>query len=429
MKLILVELNLFEIEPHGENTQREVRQQRIITRVYIILILLILVTLTLNFSVTTEIHVETVKNPSISYFAYLESHYGLSLQCPCSNIVIPYDTFFTIEPYYHQMCTSDFVSETWLELLTAARLITRIFSNLAFANNAGSQFFLLSTLCKNAKEIVANAYQVFRAYTFITTQVINEERFRLETEQIFNNWQIATVNNYIRTIELIRSIHHGNHLAGAYSNSQIDLSGSPSTFPAIFLLNSSYYYGQCNCMFNASCRSLMEVHDVTSTMPSRFFDIPNFYVGCSRLEGLLSSTMECFYDQTCLDGINRRTFSWYTGPKNFTLLNSSLNSPNETVQFVANRLFVDMWDRNISYNNYYTACAPLSCTYEYTHRRSLVSIITAVLGIFGGLTTALKILLIIFLRLISKVRQNKHFFGPTIRSLLPHRVMGKSYWH
>ena len=412
LKKILVELNLFKITTNDNNAERQVRYQRITTRIYIALLLISLIIMTFYLARTSKIDMKTIENPTISQFLSLKSNHSSSLQCSCSNISIPYNTFFTIKPQYHQMCSSDIISSSWLELHSIINLMQRDFIHVAYDINAGSLFVLLSTLCDYSQQTINISYQVFGKSMLVTAQVISEEQFRSETDEVINNWQKTTINNFRHTIQLIRSIYHGNHLAGAYANSFLDLSQRWHVFPSQLLLNSSFYYDQCNCMLSARCHSPMKAYDVTSSVAVYLFDIPGLYMGCSRLEALLSSTLECFYNQTCMDRIiDSVILSWYKGSElNFTVLNSSLNSANETIESVANRMFVDKWVQNISYNNYYMACAPSTCTYEYTRKPSLMTIITSVISIFGGLTSGLKILFIIFLYLLAKVRQLNHFF-------------------
>jgi hypothetical protein len=88
----------------------------------------------------------------------------------------------------------------------------------------------------------------------------------------------------------------------------------------------------------------------------------------------------------------------------FSALNVTDNLPNETIESVVRNLFVDKWSENISFDNYFTVCAPQSCTYEHTGRRNVVFLTTAVISILGGLQTLLKNIFVVFLWLMTKVR-------------------------
>jgi hypothetical protein len=56
-----------------------------------------------------------------------------------------------------------------------------------------------------------------------------------------------------------------------------------------------------------------------------------------------------------------------------------------------NALLVDQCKTNICSDQYYTACSPLSCTYSIEERVSLIYIVTVIIGLYGGLTVALKL--------------------------------------
>ncbi len=44
------------------------------------------------------------------------------------------------------------------------------------------------------------------------------------------------------------------------------------------------------------------------------------------------------------------------------------------------------------YERYYAACKPLSCTYSISDRANLLFIISAIIGLFGGLSVLLKLI-------------------------------------
>ncbi|CAF1360546.1 unnamed protein product [Rotaria sordida] len=133
------------------------------------------------------------------------------------------------------------------------------------------------------------------------------------------------------------------------------------------------------------------------------FRIPNFFTGCFLVESLLESTLECFYDHQCMETIE----SYRSNTKaNFSLLNTSCNSPNETVRSIINRLMIDAWQSNISFSAYYKICAPLSYTYEDTRQHGIFYLISSILGIFAGLVFGIEILILTILRFIEKMADN-----------------------
>ena len=99
-------------------------------------------------------------------------------------------------------------------------------------------------------------------------------------------------------------------------------------------------------------------------------------------------TLECLYNITCIDQIQTLYHS-----ENLLIhpLNDTLSFPNQTIQILVDILLIDRWETNVSYENYFTTCSSLSCTYAIEERVSPIYIITAIIGLYGGLTVALKL--------------------------------------
>ncbi len=96
----LVELNLFE---SGSTEIEIIRQERWSSRVNIVLLLTILSGLAIYTGLVYQTTHITVKNPSYDTFTSLQLKYSATLQCPCSNIAIKFNTFTQLQPSYHQV--------------------------------------------------------------------------------------------------------------------------------------------------------------------------------------------------------------------------------------------------------------------------------------------------------------------------------------
>jgi hypothetical protein len=401
VKRILTELNLFKINSNDDNDQSQIRYQRIATRIYIVLIVLSLVIITLCLVLIPQTYIKTIKDPTQAKFSHYHSLYPSSLQCPCSSISIPYNVFLTIEPRYHQMCSSDIVSSAWLSLLNLNLYVERhIDDRYDYIQRAGSQFILLKKLCTETEQTITNSLEQFLNQTFISSQVISEEIFEEQANLLMEEWKTFTNNSFLRTLHLIEEIQYGNHLVARTSNSVFDLNMIPNTF----VVNSLVYYNACNCILSPSCHDPMRVYSFWASTPSDKFDMPGFFVGCFPLRALLQSTLECFYNQTCIDIVRDLTQAIQGFRVDLTPLNAARSFPNETINSVVNKLFVDDWSQSISFDKYFTSCAPQSCTYEYIGRRNLISLITSVISIYGGLSTGLQIIFLVLLWIIMKVK-------------------------
>lgn len=56
-----------------------------------------------------------VSNMDPDLFIKLHREYGETLSCPCSTTTIPYKSFMANEISFHSICTSNFVTDQWIQ--------------------------------------------------------------------------------------------------------------------------------------------------------------------------------------------------------------------------------------------------------------------------------------------------------------------------
>ncbi|CAF1102361.1 unnamed protein product [Didymodactylos carnosus] len=54
---------------------------------------------------------------------------------------------------------------------------------------------------------------------------------------------------------------------------------------------------------------------------------------------------------------------------------------------------VEEWNSNASFSSYYKQCAPQECTYTYSGHNNVVYIVTTIIGLVGGLTKVLQVII------------------------------------
>ncbi|CAF3947890.1 unnamed protein product [Rotaria sordida] len=121
--------------------------------------------------------------------------------------------------------------------------------------------------------------------------------------------------------------------------------------------------------------------------------------GCYPLEALLQSTFQCFYNQTCIDSNNV-----------FQALNTSSSTSsqfltNSTIESILNKLMVEDYSINISYENYFSKCEPLLCSYSYSGHRDMLEVTSNIIGIYGGLVIIARFIVLLFLKLYHNKNQ------------------------
>ena len=121
------------------------------------------------------------------------------------------------------------------------------------------------------------------------------------------------------------------------------------------------------------------------------------------MDGLRQSTLKCFYDQICLNELRRLLKVSDFVP----LLDSGIPTrypPNTTtIGTMMDKLFVESWNIRSNYTAYFENCAPHECHYSYTEQNNVIFILTTLLGLYGGLTVILKLLVWHCLHIIYKL--------------------------
>ncbi|CAF1165270.1 unnamed protein product [Adineta steineri] len=396
----LIELNIFK---QSSNTDRQTKFQRYATRLYIFLLIGSMIIITIYVFLQKSIQSKTIFYPTESQFSQLQEKYPRSLSCPCSSILISYSNFTTIQPQYHQLCQSDLISERWINYMKGSiegkSLLTFDYRIISTA-----YFQLLSLLCEQAKETIANALDIFLRTELVSSQALAKESFKNLIDSSIEDWKLTTTNTFKRTIRLIQQIYQGNQLISDLYTNYIMVDGNSEIY-----LSSQTHQG-CNCILSSSCDSTVEIYR-TNRGGGLYFEDPypvsNIFYGCYSIQSLFGSTLECFYNLSCMLTVDEYIRSLVSF--NFSALDQNLNQPNETITMITDQLMVDKWLSNISFSSYYEKCLPLSCTYQYNDRNNLFISITTIISIFGGLSLALKLLIMISLKFIDKVCSNNFF--------------------
>jgi hypothetical protein len=143
------------------------------------------------------------------------------------------------------------------------------------------------------------------------------------------------------------------------------------------------------------------------------WSVPGLTKSCSAAETLYFSDFRCFFNQTCLDILlsmfnvdmpNRLPLP--TATRALVALNSSESfafSPNENLDAISGKLFVDTWKLEPDFVGYYSKCAPNLCTYTIKRKMDFVYVITTVIGLLGGLTVIMRLLVPVSVRFIHSI--------------------------
>ncbi|CAF1400286.1 unnamed protein product [Adineta steineri] len=400
---IWTKLNMFK---HHESNEHEERYQRLGTRLYIFILIITLSILSVYILIEEGVHRITILKPTENQYKHFQKIYSNKSICPCSSMTMTYANFITIQPYYHQVCSSDLVSSQWIQY-NAKTTTGLAYAILDYRLNSQPQFQLLAMFCQQAQQIVDNGIEIFLQTQFVSSQINFQDLFESKINLSISDWQSLMLNRYLRPINITRRITQGNLLMNAGLNHKF--STTNSTYRNIKILTSNY--SNCLCALSSQCMQVMDIYTQNSStsLIIRTLRIRNFYIGCSSVESLLNSTLEIFYNRSAMLEIDQYLYVPLGSSFSFSALNPTLSLPNETIETIVNRLMIDSWSSNISFSSYYQTCAPLSCTIEYIGKNNILDAITSIIGIFGGLTVRLKLFFILTLRSSEKIRNNLSF--------------------
>lgn len=135
----------------------------------------------------------TALTPTLITYNNLQNLYSDTLKCPCSTVIIPYQTFVSLSPVFHQVCSSDLIDDRWLKVLKngANPLLT-----IDWRNIAASQFSLLSELCRLADKTAEDAVHRLLLQSFIASSVLTEINFNSQLNATLEEFFQSTTSAF-----------------------------------------------------------------------------------------------------------------------------------------------------------------------------------------------------------------------------------------
>ncbi|CAF1508838.1 unnamed protein product, partial [Adineta ricciae] len=364
--------------------EHELRNQRISTRLFLVLLSASLIILLIYNSLITVTITKTIQTPSLKQYEKLYETYSKTLTCPCKKMSIDYKDIVQINFTLHQVCDSDFISEKWIKYLAHSfnqnSLIFNDFRSLSL-----SIFQTLNLLCEQTNKIIVDNLKQSDLSQYISTIVTSSDLFKSLIETFAKQLKSTITYNFLLMLGLIRTTTVANGLHSALNTNYRFFKGSN----LLAMQNEPYNYSNCLCSLSSTCFIQSSIPYSHKAPP---FIVPGVYQGCYVIDGLFRSTLECFYDQSCIDKvqfyavstITFRAQAMYPLTKSRFLINSTMGE-------IIEELMIEEWNWTPKYEYYYNECQPIECKYSYETEGGIVYIVTATIGVIGGLFTALKI--------------------------------------
>ncbi|CAF1609707.1 unnamed protein product, partial [Rotaria sp. Silwood1] len=323
-------------------------------------------------SIAARIRINNVYQPSLNEYERLYTQYSSTLVCPCTHLSVSYSSIMYIKPYYHQVCSSDFIKDNaWLLYF---RGLPDNLHALDFRVRGSRIFTTLQTLCKMSNDTVTNELVVFNNLQFVSSQVLTKNTFNTETSALIQQFQQQTLASFLDLFELVRtSIQLNQFIVYGGANAQIVQILNDNNNSMRFVSNNDWN-NQCSCGTNVSCtRSegfYLSVASPVSYTGTSEETIPGLLVGCVLVDSLLASSLECFYNALCIQRlIKLRSYDLYLGTVDSRVANvvpldptvDSRFSPDTTLDQIVSQLFIEGWTNSTNFSFYYRQCAPYQC--------------------------------------------------------------------
>ena len=412
----LRELNLFQPKGNTVENEEERRSNIIATRLYLIILTLCLICLAFTLKLNDHTTTLALQTPTINQFETLP----VDAQCPCYHLAFSYGDFITVQATFHQVCSSDFVSDRWIEAIFSGS--NRSSFHKADIRSTGSALFqALASLCYLSNKTVRESLSSLYATSFISSQVLSRDVLEKTIEVSIENFQLTVADTFMSQFDLTNKMIFGNRLmSGLQTDSStvyIALFRTPATMRGPFVT----YTGtmnprQCNCYNNYDCRIAMGIYPLSevSYISDLYLDefsiilkIPELFIGCMPINSLLHSSLTCFYNQTCINQIT----SFLSTNHTFTTMaihEGSVFKFNSTIQSIIESIMVEKWTKNISYKQYYEQCAPRTCTYIKVEQYNSMFVLTKVISLLGSLVLIFTLIIPCVVRFTRKRPMNEN---------------------
>ncbi len=380
LKTSLHKLNFFRSELSVNEYQT---QTKIISTCVSFVAFAILLTVLIIYTPQISIlKVITIQSPSYTTYIELYQKYPKTLSCSCKNIAIRYDQFMSVEARFHQVCQSDFVSDAYFLYLSRSL-------STDFTVTVQAHFQLMASWCRFANWSVTNGRATFGVTQFTTNEVLHIDLFDKQIQSLIHLFTTSMTNTFVRTLTSIRQITHSNALLNAFGT---------NTYPKVAVVFSDLYYymtdtfsfeNSCSCVLYPNCSM-----PVSFTIGPTFYTIPGLRLGCYMTEALLQSTLECYYNQSCVDTLHsiiQSTLSF-----NGTALDSTVDSQFNTSSLISSlvaEMMIENWTYTWSHEVFYNNCQPSACVFSYEDKNGFFDVVIIFMELIGGLTMILKILI------------------------------------
>ncbi|CAF1152540.1 unnamed protein product [Adineta steineri] len=405
LSTIMVTLNLFENVDKPHPPEEELRTQRRMTRVYLFIVILTLGIITWITALTYQTKTISMDKPTFDVYKSLEQ----LVDCPCANVSIPYHTFIDLKMSFHKVCSSDFTDlhSDWMAMLYSSfsHEIKSEDNVITFQRMALSHFQALRVICETSMHSAKTELSLFLNSTFYSTSMVELDVFQKQIDATLLNFKSHSLSsNYIHSLELIRGMYSNNVFISAFGTNWSPVLRWEVPNAKVYMQPQQYNMSSCNCATSKACVETMKLR-LESRSP---WAVPGMLSGCLPLDSMLESTLECLYDQTCIDKISDALDSSirYTP----LIADHTRFHPINIMKLdnITNQFFIEKWSESVSFEAYFNACHTDKCSYTISKRFNIGYISSTVITFYGGLSVGLTLTIPLVFKIVQKCLLNRN---------------------
>jgi hypothetical protein len=246
-------LNLFQSVPPTQD-RLKLRKQHFSTRLFLFLFIFCLIIFTIYTSQVAIDQSIPVENPSYSRYTQLFDQYPKTLICPCTTIAIPNKDFLELNASYHEVCSSIFVQDQWIDVLIRSQ-ITK-FASIEFRHTGTGLFQMLTSLCEQAKQMIDDELLTFGDTPFITANVMSSDLFSEQTIASVDLLISSLQNNFMSLLSLIRFTTTADGLVSGFLTNVDYRIGPHDEYRSVGIASPrTFQDNNCTCLETTSCTS------------------------------------------------------------------------------------------------------------------------------------------------------------------------------
>ena len=264
-------------------------------------------------------------------------------------------------------------------------------------------FQILGWICHAIEDNIKADSSFIDAKELLSSSVLSRDSFLAQANRTLNTQIQQNRVNYRYGIDRLAALYRDNLIANAFNTDWTLEYGDVADGYLLRSVPRWFANGSCNCVVSSECHRPLRIGPPDLALPG-------LVAGCSPIYGLRQSTLECLFSSDCISTILK--YLHYdtqidgSEPNNFTppatvpLTMAPLDasklvqfSPTTLIGSILDAAFIEQLDQTLSYENYFNACAPINCHYEYKERNGTLYVFTSLLALYGGLTISLRIII------------------------------------